>query len=164
MSRGASPENRSHLSTGHAVLTYLTLTVAGHLLWEAAQLPLYTIWWTGTRREILFAVIHCTGGDLLITASVLGLAALVARIEHWPLFGGRMALTVILLGLGYSVFSEWLNAHIRQSWSYTGAMPVLPPLGTGLTPFLQWLIVPGIALGYVGRKARASDPIAPSIP
>jgi hypothetical protein len=152
-----APEYRGHLSVMRAVLVYLTLAGAGHLLWEAAQLPLYTIWWTGTRRETLFAVIHCTGGDLLITASSLVPAALVARITRWPLFGGRTALTAIPLGLGYSVFSEWLNIHIRQSWSYTEAMPVLPPLGTGLTPFLQWLIVPGIALGYVGRKVKPSD-------
>jgi hypothetical protein len=71
-----------------------------------------------------------------------------------------MALTVILLGLGYTVFSEWLNTQIRQSWSYTAAMPLLPPLGTGLTPFLQWLVVPGIALGYVRRKAKLSDLIS----
>ena len=31
-------------------------------------------------------------------------------------------------------------------------MPVIPPLGTGLAPLLQWLIVPGTALFYVGRK------------
>jgi hypothetical protein len=97
-------------------------------LWEVAQLPLYTIWWTGAKGETLFAVIHCSGGDLVITASALALAAVAARVGHWPVFGGRMALTAILLGLGYSVFSEWLNAHIRQSWSYTEAMPVLPPL------------------------------------
>jgi hypothetical protein len=71
-----------------------------------AQLPLYTIWWTGTRLEILFAVIHCTPGDLLITASALVLAALAARIRHSPFFGNRMALAAILLGLGYTVFSE----------------------------------------------------------
>jgi hypothetical protein len=65
-----------------------------------------------------------------------------------------MMLTAILLGLCYTVFSEWLNTQARQSWSYTEAMPLLPPLGTGLTPFLQWLIVAGIALGYVRRKAK----------
>jgi hypothetical protein len=36
----------------------------------------------------LFAVIHRTGGDLLITASALALAALVARLGHPPLCGG----------------------------------------------------------------------------
>jgi hypothetical protein len=125
-----------------------------------AQLPLYTIWSNGTRLEILFAVIHCTAGDLLITVFALALAALAARIGRWPFFGNRMALTAILLGLGYTVFSEWLNTQVRQSWSYTEAMPLLPPLGTGLTPFLQWLIVPGIALGYVRRKARVSNLIS----
>ena len=137
------------------LLTYLALAGAGHFLWETAQLPLYTIWSTGTRFEVLFAVIHCTAGDLLITASALTLAALVARIGHWPFFGNRMALAAILLGIGYTVFSEWLNTQVRQSWSYTEAMPLLPPFGTGLTPFLQWLIVPGIAFGYVRRKAKA---------
>ena len=97
-------------------------------------------------RAILFAVIHCTAGDALITAAALIVAILTARRLRWPIFGGRMALAAVLLGLGYTVFSEWLNAHIRHSWSYTEAMPVIPPLGTGLSPLLQWLIVPGIAL------------------
>jgi len=143
-------------AVAYPVLVYLLFAAAGHLSWEAAQLPLYTIWWTGTRREILFAVIHCTGGDLLITASALALAAFAARTGHWPFFGRRMALTAILLGLGYTVLSKWLNTQFRQSWSYTEAMPVLPPFGTGLTPFLQWLIVPGIALLYVARKVWLS--------
>jgi hypothetical protein len=34
---------------------------------------------------------------LLITASALALAALGARIRHWPLFGGRVALTASCL-------------------------------------------------------------------
>jgi hypothetical protein len=159
MSRPTSKE-RGRRSVRRAVLLYLSAATAFHLVWETAQLPLYTIWSTGTRFEILFAVIHCTAGDLLITAFALSLAVLVARIGHWPFFGNRMALTAILLGLGYTVFSEWLNTQIRQSWSYTEAMPLLPPLGTGLTPFLQWLVVPGIALGYVSRKAKLSDLIS----
>lgn len=97
----------------------MSLAAAGHLLWEATQLPLYTIWWTGTRGEILFAVIRCTAGD-----AALVLAILTARLLRWPLFGGRMMLAAILLGLGYTVFSARLNVGIRQSWSYTEAMPL----------------------------------------
>lgn len=151
-----SGASRPKSQAAYPVFVYLILAAIGHLAWETAQLPLYTIWWTGMRREILFAVIHCTGGDLVITASTLGLALVAARAGHWPLFGGRMALTAILLGLGYTVLSEWLNTQIRQSWSYTPAMPVLPPFGTGLSPFLQWLIVPAIAFGYVWRKIPRS--------
>ena len=45
---------------------YLIIAATGNLVWEALQVPLYTIWWTGTRREIFVAVTHCTGGDALI--------------------------------------------------------------------------------------------------
>ena len=69
------------------LLTYLALAGAGHFLWETAQLPLYTIWSTGTRLEILFAIIHCTAGDLLITVLAPAFAALAARIRRWPFFG-----------------------------------------------------------------------------
>ena len=40
--------------------------MAGHLLWEIGHVPLYTIWTEGSWGEIAFAVLHCTGGDLLI--------------------------------------------------------------------------------------------------
>ena len=160
MSRPPSQE-RGRRSLRCPVLLYLSAATGIHLIWETAQLPLYTIWSAGTRFEILFAVIHCTAGDLLITASTLGLAALAARIGRWPFLGNRMALTAMLLGLGYTVFSEWLNTQVRQSWSYIEAMPLLPPFGTGLTPSLQWLIVPALAFGYVRRKARLSNMISP---
>jgi len=32
--------------------------VVGHVIWETAQLPLYTIWKTGTPREKVVAVLH----------------------------------------------------------------------------------------------------------
>jgi hypothetical protein len=108
------PETGAGLFARRATLFYLVLAGAGHLLWEAAQLPLYTIWWTGTRREILFALIHCAGGDLLITAASLGLAALIVRLCHRPLFGGVMLSAAILLGLGYSVFSP----NFAHFWTY----------------------------------------------
>ena len=56
------------------------LAAIGHLFW-AAQLPLYTLWSTGTPRAIGFALIHCTGGDVLITTATFSAAALLAR--HW---------------------------------------------------------------------------------
>src|SRR5260221_12364807 len=90
------------LGAAALVLLYLGAAIALHLLWETAQLPLYTIWWTGTGLQILFAVIHCTAGDLLITASALALAARIARIGRRLVFGNRRALTAILFALAYT--------------------------------------------------------------
>jgi len=131
------------------VALYIGLATAGHFVWEAAQLPLYTLWHTGTPREILSALLHCTGGDILITAVTLAAAAALARLFCWRPFGWRMVCTAIALGATYTIFSEWMNVEIRRTWSYTAAMPVLPLLGTGLTPLLQWVVVPGLAFAII---------------
>src|SRR5215471_16729490 len=83
------------------------LAAIGHLLWEAAQLPLYTLWRTGTPREIAFALLHCTGGDILITTVTLAATATLTRHFRWPSFGWRMVSTAMMLGAGYTIFSEW---------------------------------------------------------
>jgi hypothetical protein len=128
------------------------LATAGHFLWEAAQLPLYTLWRTGTPGAIAFALIHCTAGDILITTATFVAAAALAWAFRCPPFGWRMVLTAIVLGAAYTTLSEWLNVEIRRSWSYTAAMPVLPLIGTGLTPLLQWVIVPAMALAVVAHR------------
>ena len=51
-----------------ALRRYVVVIGLGNLAWEFAQLPLYTIWHEGSLGEIVFAAIHCTGGDLLIQA------------------------------------------------------------------------------------------------
>ena len=70
-----------------------------------------------------------------------------------------MVFTAIALGAAYAVFSEWLNVEIRRTWSYTAAMPVVPFLSTGLTPLLQWLVVPGLALAIIGYRYRRAHPL-----
>jgi hypothetical protein len=46
----------------------------------------------------------------------------------------RVAAVATALGLGYTLYSEWLNTAVRQSWAYAAAMPMLPLLRTGLRP------------------------------
>lgn len=112
--------------------------------WEVVQLPLYTLWHGGTWGEITFAIIHCTAGDLLIGLAVAAISIGVIWLAGgFPDARSRMFLFMFLgLGMSYTVFSEWLNVHVRESWAYTDQMPVVPILGTGLSPLLQWLVVP----------------------
>src|SRR5260370_39603201 len=88
---------------------YIAVATIGNLFWEAAQLPLYTIWWSGTAHEILVALIHCTVGDALIATFVLAIATAVAHLRRWPRFGLRMGVAPISLGVAYTILSEWLN-------------------------------------------------------
>ena len=140
-----------------AIRRYVTVGAAVHLLWEIVQLPLYTLWRTGTRGEQAFAVIHCTGGDVLIAGSSLLMALLAAGHRSWPAIGFfKVAGLTVVIGIGYTIYSEWLNTSVRLSWSYSELMPIVPVIGTGLSPLLQWVVVPMLALW--AARGRAGEP------
>ena len=127
-------------------LRFGAVMAAGNLIWEFAHVPLYTLWQSGTWAEIIYAVIHCTIGDLMIAATCLAAALALFGRHNWPARAYlKVALTTMILALGYTLFSEWLNTEVRMSWAYGPLMPRLPPFGTGLTPVLQWILVPALA-------------------
>lgn len=132
---------------------YFAASALGHLTWESLQLPLYTIWSDGTAAQIAFAVAHCTLGDMLIATATLAPALLLFG-RGWPGDSAafrNVTLSTVLLGVSYTVFSEWLNVDVRESWAYSSWMPRLPPLGTGLSPVIQWVVVPTIASQWARR-------------
>lgn len=135
-----------------ALRRYIFASAVLHLVWEIVQLPLYSIW-TEAISKRAFAVAHCTLGDLMIAGLTLLIALAYWGTSKWPRSGTRVVwLVLLVLGAGYTVFSEWLNVSVRGSWSYAPSMPVIPILGTGLAPFLQWIVVPSAALWIaIGR-------------
>ncbi|SFP84222.1 hypothetical protein [Tranquillimonas alkanivorans] len=136
-----------------ALRRFAVFTLFGHLLWEMAHVPLYTIWAEGSAGEIAFAVVHCTGGDLLIAMSTLLLALFTVGSRSWPDEKiGTVLLAAILLGVGYTIFSEWLNIVVREAWAYRDIMPVIPVIDAGLTPVLQWIVVPTLAYAAALRR------------
>jgi hypothetical protein len=131
-----------------ALRRYFAFTAIAHLTWEFAHLPLYTIWLTGTPGELAFAAVHCTGGDILITLSTIMLSLCLfgggdwSRTQAWPVLTGA-----VVFGVAYTVFSEWLNIEVREAWAYRDLMPVIPVIDAGLSPILQWIVIPTV--GYV---------------
>ncbi|HEX9857103.1 MAG TPA: hypothetical protein VGA75_02025 [Paracoccaceae bacterium] len=137
-----------------ALRRYLVAAALAHLIWEFAHLPLYTIWLTATPGGLVFAALHCTGGDLLITLATISLSLLVfGGGGGWPRIRARRVLVAtVAFGVGYTIFSEWLNIEVRQAWAYRDLMPVIPVIGTGLSPVLQWIVIPTAAYFWaIGR-------------
>lgn len=143
-------------SSASLLLQWAVLALGLHLLWEIGQLPFYTLWAETDAWRIALYVAHCTLGDVLIATLAYLAVALTWRRVDWPRqrpwSGGAMLLA---LGLGYTVFSEWYNVYRLGSWAYAGAMPQI--LGIGLTPLLQWLIVPVVML-VLWRRFRRKSP------
>lgn len=132
---------------------YIGFVAAANLIWEVLHLPLYTLWAKEEIKDLAFAAVHCTGGDVLIALSSLVLALFIVGDSRWPSdrFGPVVVLT-ILFGLAYMLFSEWLNVTVRQSWAYADGMPVLPILKVGLSPVLQWIAIPLAAFWWARRN------------
>lgn len=136
------------------VLRYLLFFGPLNLLWEIAQLPLYTLWYEAPASFMAYAVLHCTVGDLLIGVLTL-LSALTILLAgpterwRWP----SIALCTTGLGVAYTAFSEWVNTSVRLSWAYSEWMPLTPLLGLGVSPLLQWLLLPTIALMLARRDS-----------
>lgn len=136
------------------------LALGLHLLWEIGQLPFYTLWEEANAGRIALYLGHCVLGDVMIATLAYLAVALAWRQADWPRqrpwTGGTM---LVALGLGYTVFSEWYNVYRIGSWAYSEAMPLIH--GIGITPLLQWLIVPGVMLVLIkrtriGRRWRKS--------
>jgi small-conductance mechanosensitive channel len=141
------------------VLRYLPWFAAFNLAWEAAHVRLYTLWSEESTGYIAFSVVHCTLGDVLIGLLALLLALIVSReggVREWSF--RRLALLSTLFGAGYTAFSEWMNITLLRSWTYAESMPRLS-LGDfelGVTPLMQWLVIPPLALFSARRTAGLS--------
>jgi len=152
---GPAPITRSWLGL---LRRFLLFIAAGNLVWEIAQLPLYTIWYEGTPGEIAFAVAHCTGGDILIAGASLLLALLIAARPSWPHETyWRVAALTVAFAVPYTAFSEWLHTEVRGSWAYSELMPVVPVLDAGLSPLAQWIVIPIAAFWWARRSVQKAN-------
>lgn len=131
---------------------YLIVFTPISLFWEIAHLPLYTLWAQAPPVALAYAVIHCTLADMLIAVLAL-LAALVATragpLERWR--WRRLGGVAVGFGLAYTAFSEWFNTAVRMNWAYSEWMPLTPLIALGVSPLLQWLLVPVAALAWARR-------------
>ena len=156
---GAAPWFGDRAAWRFVARGYLPCLAVMSLVWEIAHSPLYTLWRDATAGYIAFAVAHCTLGDILIGAAALLLALVILRqpaLARWQ--WRRIAALTTLLGLAYTVFSEWMNVSLLRSWSYTDSMPImqLGETGIGVTPLLQWTVVPIVSLSLARRQVAVS--------
>lgn len=91
----------------------------------------------------------------MIGTAALLLAVMVGGRRVWPDRGhGAVLGAATFLGVAYTLFSEWLNTQVTESWQYTESMLQVPWLGTGIAPLLQWIVVPPLAYGLACALGR----------
>ena len=121
---------------------YLPRLALCSLIWEIVQLPLYTVWAAPHWQAMLFPVLHCTAGDIIIGGVCLLIALSLNRAgtrDKWP--SVCICAWTIVLAVSYTVFSERYNLSLGN-WAYSAIMPIVPWIKVGVAPLAQWIIVP----------------------
>ncbi len=138
------------------VRRYFLVVAVGNLAWECAQLPLYTLWKTGSARQITYDVLHCTGGDVLIAGATLVGSLLLLGTADWPRARFLpVAAATLISGIGTTAYSERFNTA-RGTWTYSDLMPVVPGTGIGLAPLAQWIVIPVLAFVFARSRHLSS--------
>jgi hypothetical protein len=119
------------------------LALVLNLAWEIAHVSLYTIWLQADSLRIAQAVLHCSVGDALIALVTFALAGIVLWRTDWPASRPWTGGLIVVIGsVTFTGWSEWYNVYRGGTWGYTANMPMI--FGIGLSPLLQWVIVPPV--------------------
>jgi hypothetical protein len=138
-----------HAMTMHAAMAragvWLALAFGLNLIWEIAQVRLYTLWDEANLETIAWALLHCTAGDVMIASALFALAGMALRRVDWPAANPWSGGVMVVIGAtAYTAWSEWYNVYRAGNWAYAASMPTI--LGIGLAPLLQWLTLPPLLI------------------
>jgi hypothetical protein len=51
-----------------------------------------------------------------------------------------------------TIVMEWLAIRVLGRWAYAETMPVVPLLGVGVAPFVQWIVLPPLVVWFVRQQ------------
>ena len=90
-------------------------------------------------------------------AAIFALGAAVFRDSHWPQRRSAARLgAAALMGVGGAVLTEWLALRLGW-WSYGPAMPRVPGTDLGVSPLVQFVMLPIAVLFWALPRWWRSD-------
>jgi hypothetical protein len=109
-------------------------------IWEILQAPLYR-YFHFEIKHILICELAAIA-DAIMTLLLYYLFAFIYKNTFWPknLSMGRI-IAVISVGFLGSIISEVIYLK-KGNWAYNEAMPIIPVVHVGLSPVLQFIILP----------------------
>lgn len=123
--------------------------------WEFLQTPFFEGALSARSGRVLVVCSVATVGDALLSLFAFWCVALAARSRRWILRPRRgQLLGFISVGLFITVVVERLATGPLDLWRYAAAMPLVPILEVGLTPILQWTLLPLLVVWFARRQLQ----------
>lgn len=143
-----------------AIVTFAFLL---NFVWEFLQIPFYQNMPQATHWDGVILCSKAAFGDVIIVLIGFWLAAISARTRQWffDRACGPFAIYV-LTGVVITLAIEHVAIRSDWGWRYAATMPLIPVIGAGLTPVLQWLVLPPLTLWFARRHLAGAAHLARS--
>lgn len=121
--------------------------------WEFLQVPLFRGMAAAPHWEAIKICTSATVGDAAIAVMAFWAIAAAAGTRRWILCPSAVQIVgFVATGLVITLVLEWLATGPLGLWKYAETMPVVPLLGIGLAPTLQWILLPPLVAWFVRRQ------------
>ena len=81
--------------------------------------------------------------------------AVAVRSRNWVCDPSpRKVLGFVAVGVAITIVFEWPATGVFDRGAYADTMPVVPLVGAGLLPLLQWILLPPLIVWFARRQAR----------
>ena len=125
--------------------------------WEVLQVPLFEQMPGAPHWQAIKTCSRATLGDAAIMLAAYWAVAAARGNRTWitkPDTAG-VSLFAIVGVLATAIIERLALAGLwNGSWTYSAAMPVVPGIGVGLSPLLQWVVLPPLVVWFVKRQIR----------
>ena len=123
-----------------------------HFVWEFVQVPVFADMAEMAHWEAIKLCMSATFGDVGFALTAFWIASLAVRSRNWILRPEQLPVAIFVgVGIALTVGFEYFYTNVSLRWTYSDAMPLVPPFGTGLSPLMQWLIIPPLVLWLTRR-------------
>ena len=136
----------------HFVFNTAWVAFVLNFAWELAQMPLYK-----NAPYDLAHIAFCalaTVADVIMVLLIYFCFALIYKKPLWvaSLTAFRIFLLMLVGGLG-AILAE-LRHLSAGNWAYDDDMPIIPIVNVGLSPFLQFMLLPALIYYLSYKKKR----------
>ena len=133
-----------------------------HFVWEFLQVPTYAGMAELQHWEGVKVCTSATVGDVGFALTAFWATALASRSRRWIAAPRPWQIGLFLaVGIGLTVGFEHYYTSVSLRWTYSELMPLVPPLGTGLSPLVQWIVVPLLVVSLTRRLVGSETSRAP---
>ena len=124
-----------------------------NLPWEFAQVPFFAGMPAAQHWSGILVCVRATLGDAVIALVAFWTVALMAGGRAWLTAPTRRrTVGFVSVGVLITIAMERLATGVLARWTYAEAMPVVPVVDVGVSPLVQWMVIPPVMLWFVRRQ------------